>query len=124
MICIYLHIYIHIIFLNIAVTPASVYKIKYIMLGVPWWPSGWDSGLPLPQPGFNPWSGKFPQATRPKKKKKKRLKKYGGFPGGAGASLVAQWLGVCLLVRGTQVRALAWEDPACRGAVGPVSHSC
>ena len=40
------------------------------------------------------------------------------------ASLVAQWLGVCLPVQGTWVRALVWEDPACRGATGPVSHSC
>ena len=40
------------------------------------------------------------------------------------ASLVAQWLGVCLPVGGTRVRALAWGDPACRGAAGPVSHSC
>ena len=41
-----------------------------------------------------------------------------------GASLVAQWLRVCLLVQGTRVRALAWEDPTCRGAAGPVSHNC
>ena len=40
------------------------------------------------------------------------------------ASLVAQWLGVCLLMRGTRVRSLVWEDPACRGATGPVSHNC
>ena len=40
-----------------------------------------------------------------------------------GASLVAQWLRVCLLMRGTRVRALVWEDPTCRGAAGPVSHS-
>ena len=40
------------------------------------------------------------------------------------ASLVAQWLGVRLLVRGTRVRALVWEDPTCRGAAGPVSHNC
>ena len=40
------------------------------------------------------------------------------------ASLVAQWLGVRLPVQGTRVRALVWEDPACRGAAGPVSHSC
>ena len=40
------------------------------------------------------------------------------------ASLVAQWLRVCLLMQGTRVRALVWEDPACRGAAGPVSHSC
>ena len=41
-----------------------------------------------------------------------------------GASLVAQWLSVCLSVQGTRVQALVWEDPACRGAAGPVSHNC
>ena len=41
-----------------------------------------------------------------------------------GASLVAQWLRICLLMQGTRVRALAWEDPTCRGAAGPVSHNC
>ena len=40
-----------------------------------------------------------------------------------GASLVAQWLRVCLPMQGTRVRALVWEDPTCRGATGPVSHS-
>ena len=40
-----------------------------------------------------------------------------------GASLVAQWLGVCLPMQGTRVRALVWEDPTCRGATGPVSHN-
>ena len=39
------------------------------------------------------------------------------------ASLVAQWLRVCLPVQGTRVRALVWEDPACHGAAGPVSHN-
>ena len=39
------------------------------------------------------------------------------------ASLVAQWLGVCLPVQRTRVRALVWEDPTCRGATGPVSHN-
>ena len=42
----------------------------------------------------------------------------------AGASLVAQWLRICLLMQETRVRALVWEDPTCRGAAGPVSHSC
>ena len=28
-----------------------------------------------------------------------------------------------LLMQGTRVRALVWEDPTCRGATGPVSHS-
>ena len=40
-----------------------------------------------------------------------------------GASLVAQWLRICLPVQGTRVRALVWEDPTCRGAAGPVSHN-
>ena len=40
-----------------------------------------------------------------------------------GASLVAQWLRVCLPMQGTQVRALVWEDPTCCGATGPVSHN-
>ena len=39
-----------------------------------------------------------------------------------GASLVAQWLRICLLMQGTRVRALVWEDPTCHGAAGPVSH--
>ena len=39
------------------------------------------------------------------------------------ASLVAQWLRICLLMQGTWVRALVWEDPTCRGATRPVSHS-
>ena len=42
---------------------------------------------------------------------------------GAGASLVAQWLRICLLMQGTRVRALVWEDPTCRGATRPVSHN-
>ena len=41
-----------------------------------------------------------------------------------GASLVAQWLRICLPMQGTRVRALVWEDPTCRGAAGPVSHNC
>ena len=43
---------------------------------------------------------------------------------GPGASLVAQWLRICLLMQGTRVRALVWEDPTCHGAAGPVSHNC
>ena len=40
-----------------------------------------------------------------------------------GASLVAQWLRICLLMQETRVRALVWEDPTCHGATGPVSHN-
>ena len=32
-----------------------------------------------------------------------------------GASLVAQWLRICLPMQGTRVRALVWEDPTCHG---------
>ena len=39
------------------------------------------------------------------------------------ASLVAQWLRICLPMQGTQVRALVWEDTTCRGATKPVSHN-
>ena len=39
------------------------------------------------------------------------------------ASLVAQWLRICLPMQGTRVRALDREDPTCRGATGPVSHT-
>ena len=39
------------------------------------------------------------------------------------ASLVAQWLRICLLMQGIRVRALVWEDPTCRGATRPVSHN-
>ena len=41
----------------------------------------------------------------------------------SGASLVAQWLRVCLPMQGTRVRALVQEDPTCHGATGPVSHN-
>ena len=39
------------------------------------------------------------------------------------ASLVAQWLGIRLPMQETQVRAPVREDPTCRGATRPVSHS-
>ena len=40
-----------------------------------------------------------------------------------GASLVVQWLRVCLPMQGTRVRALVWEDPTCHGATRPVGHN-
>ena len=40
-----------------------------------------------------------------------------------GASLVAQWLRICLPMQGTRVRALVWEEPTCRWATRPVSHN-
>ena len=41
----------------------------------------------------------------------------------AWASLVAQWLRICLPMQGTRVRALVWEDPTCHRGTGPVSHN-
>ena len=41
----------------------------------------------------------------------------------SGASMVAQWLRICLLMQGTRVRALVWEDPTCRRTAGPMSHN-
>ena len=55
---------------------------------------------------------------RAKEKRKNRDKRTG-----MGASLVAQRLRICLLMQGTRVRALVWEDPTCRGATRPVSHN-
>ena len=52
--------------------------------------------------------------TAMEKNKEKRMR----------ASLVAQWLRICLLMQGTRVQALVWEDPTCHGAAGPVSHNC
>ena len=42
---------------------------------------------------------------------------------GLRASLVAQWLRICLPMQATRVQALVWEDPTCRGATRPVSHN-
>ena len=49
--------------------------------------------------------------------------RFGFYKKGGGASLVAQWLRVCLPMQGTRVRALVWEDPTCRGATRPMSHN-
>ena len=39
------------------------------------------------------------------------------------ASLVVQWLRIRLPMQGTQVRALVWEDPTCRGATKLMRHN-
>ena len=41
----------------------------------------------------------------------------------ARASLVAQWLRICLPMQGTQVQSLVREDPICRGVAKPVRHN-
>ena len=40
-----------------------------------------------------------------------------------GASLVAQWLRICLPMQGIWVRALVWEDPTCHGTTKPMHHN-
>ena len=39
------------------------------------------------------------------------------------ASLVVQWLRICLSMQGTWVRALVWEDPTCHGTTKPMHHN-
>ena len=39
------------------------------------------------------------------------------------ASLVAQWLRICLPMQGTLVQSLAREDPTCCKATKPVRHN-
>ena len=39
------------------------------------------------------------------------------------ASLVVQWLRICLPMQGTRVRALVQEDATCRGATKPLRHN-
>ena len=63
----------------------------------------WSRGQALPVCPISPEKGAIKTKTR--------------------ASLVAQWLRVCLPMRGTRVRALVWEDPTCRGATRPMSHN-
>ena len=65
---------------------------------------------PLPLPGK--WSSMSPYTPR-----EVQIKILDG------ASLVAQWLRICLPMQGTRVQALVWEDPTCRGATGLVSHN-
>ena len=52
--------------------------------------------------------------------KRNELSRYEGT---LGPSLVVQWLGICLPVQGTRVRALVREDPTCCGATKPVRHN-
>ena len=40
-----------------------------------------------------------------------------------GASLMVQWLKICLLMWGAQGQTLVWEDPSCQGATEPMGHN-
>ena len=39
------------------------------------------------------------------------------------ASLVVQWLRICLAMQGTPVQSLVQEDPTCHRATKPTHHS-
>ena len=41
-----------------------------------------------------------------------------------GTSLMVQWLRIHLLMQGTQIQSLVWEDSTCQGATKPVHHQC
>ena len=43
--------------------------------------------------------------------------------GGLGVSLVVQRLRIHLLMQGTQVPSLVWEDPTCHRAAKPLCHN-
>ena len=38
--------------------------------------------------------------------------------------LVVQWLRIRLIIQGTQVRSLVWEDSTRLGATKPMHHDC
>ena len=40
-----------------------------------------------------------------------------------GASLVVQWVRICLSIQGKWIWSLIWEDFICRGATNPTHHS-
>ena len=69
--------------------------------------------IPALQVGCEAWKWRMPNTCAPRC----------SINGRHGASLVAQWLRTCLLMQGTRVRALVWEDPTRRRAAGPVSHN-
>ena len=51
------------------------------------------------------------------------FKKFCSLKTTCGVSLVAQRLRICLLMQGTRVWALVWEDPTSRGATKPMHHN-
>ena len=57
------------------------------------------------------------------KKKKKTHNKATFKKQGLWTPLVVQWLRIRLPKQGTRVRALAGQDPTCRGTTKPMSHN-
>ena len=69
--------------------------------------------LPMQGCGFNPWSESLnPRCFATKKYKTE-----------ARASLMVQWLRICLAMWGTPVQSLVGEDPICLGETKPTCHN-
>ncbi|KAJ8780715.1 hypothetical protein J1605_000758 [Eschrichtius robustus] len=83
---------------------------------------GSESGARRPVPGRA--QPEQPRRQQQQQQRQQQRERPPQPPPPAQASLLAQWLRVCLPVQGTRVRALVWEDPTCRGATRPVSHNC
>ena len=71
---------------------------------------------PLPPPCMMPAAL---AAVQLRKLALSRLSRYLLRKSKAQASLVVQWLGICLPMQGMQVRSLVWEDPTCLRAAKP-----
>ena len=82
-------------------------------------PAGFESSNPRFQFQFLPLGTRFnsPESLFPHVKNGDNKSTY------LGASLVAQWLRICLPIQGTRVQALVQEDPTCRGATKPMRHN-
>ena len=86
-------------------------------------PVTWQKVASTFQGAAEPESPWIPECQSQLKARTRAVMKTGRLRENLGASLVAQWLIICLLMQGTRVRALVWEDPTCHGATRPVSHS-
>ena len=93
--------------------PTSLKNKSYYRVQKPLWRTIWrflkKLKIELPYDPAIPLLGIYPEKTLIQKD--------------TWTSLLAQWLEICLPVQGTQVRALVWEDPTCRGAAKPVHHN-
>ena len=78
----------------------------------------WDLPRPGPEPVSPALAGRFSTTAPPGKPSSVLLRIYV-----YGASLMARWLRIHLLMQGTRVRALVREDPTCRGATKPMRHN-
>ena len=61
-ITIYYYYYAHLQFPKFLYVYIALNTIK-LLLGLPWWCSGWESACQCREHGFEPWSGKIPHAA-------------------------------------------------------------